>query len=159
MALHPDLAATFDAILRDVFRQTDASRTTIRLDLPELGMSLASPIAEIRGPGVRSLIGEVSVNQRSSAAVRWLDRERRVFVMNDCLAPEDPETAPGQEVLDIYGLRAEMVAPIIRDGQLIGCLSAHDTRGPRHWSPEEVRVMEEGVRLVLHAVAHFGRPT
>ncbi len=96
---------------------------------------------------MNSLRNETSVDQRKSAAFRWLEKHRRVFVENDCLNA-DPEVAPGREVLEIYGLRSEMVVPLIRDGELMGCVSVHDTKGPRVWKDDEIAAIQDGCKNV-----------
>ena len=76
--------------------------------------------AESLSEGVHSILTLNTLDQRNAAAVKWLDKNRRTFVMNDTLDPWDPEVAPEREVVETYGIRSEMVAPVIKDGDLVG---------------------------------------
>jgi GAF domain-containing protein len=150
-----DALAALQQLLQRLLEDLDVSRTTVRLDVPELRFDVNDVAAEARRSSVRSLKGERSLDQRQTAAFRWLDVNRRVFVENDCLNAE-PGVAPEPEVIEIYGLRAEMVAPLIRAGDLIGALSVHYTPGPREWRADEVARLEaacEEVQQILDQTA------
>lgn len=121
---------------------TRASRTTIRADFPALGLELEEVAAEARGEGVRTLIGQRTSGVRDGAAVRWLCENRRTFVMEDCLNPWAPEVAPEDYVIELYGIRSEMVSGVFRGNDLIGIVSVHYTAGERHWSEDEVAMIE-----------------
>ena len=73
------------AILTALLEQTNASRTTLRIDLPQFGLNVNAPAAEALAPGVHSIKSQTSLDQRRAVAVLWLERNRRVFVENDCL--------------------------------------------------------------------------
>ncbi|HEV8673514.1 MAG TPA: GAF domain-containing protein [Methylomirabilota bacterium] len=148
MGRREDAIDRFQGLLRDLLEETRASRTTIRVDVPALGFHVNAPAAEARAPGVRSILTETSLDQRRAVAVKWLEKNRRVFVENDCLHAA-PEVAPEREVTDVYGIRSEMVAPLVRGDVLQGWVSVHDTRGPRQWMDREVRALEETCRKLL----------
>lgn len=42
------------------------------------------------------------------------------------------------KILEKLAVKANMVAPIMRGGELIGLLCAHQCDAPRHWEPEEI---------------------
>ncbi len=91
-------------------------------------------------------------NVRDGAAPRWLRENRRIFVMDDCLNPWAPEVAPEDYVIELYGIRSEMVAGIFQGDDMTGIVSAHYTKGPRGWSDEEVAMIEqacEDVRVIV----------
>ncbi|MGH7263720.1 MAG: GAF domain-containing protein [Candidatus Rokuibacteriota bacterium] len=155
MARREDVAERLQALLRELLERTEASRTTIRIDLPELGLHVNAPAAEATAPGVRSIMNETSLDQRNAVAVKWLEKHRRVFVENDCLNAA-PEVAPEREVTDVYGIRSEMVAPLVRGSVLQGWVSVHDTRGPRRWTDREVRILEETCTKLLAVVDALG---
>ena len=81
--------------------------------------------------------------------MRWLSTNRRTFVMEDCLNPWDPEVAPESYVIDLYGIRSEMIAGVFRGDAMVGIVSVHFTRGARTWSAEEVAMIESACREVL----------
>ena len=150
---------TVDALtgLLDALRtDTDAGRTTVRIDDSRIGLHCDTVAAESLSEGVHSSILTLNtLDQRNAAAVKWLDKNRRTFVMNDTLDPWDPEVAPEREVVEAYGIRSEMVAPVIKDGDVVAWVSVHYTRGPRVWTDTEIARIEaacEGVREVLEGV-------
>ena len=140
------------AALRDIVNQlradTGASRTTIRVDCPALGLEMASVAAESLDDGARSLKGQRTPNVHGSAAVRWLRANKRTFVMEDCLNPWNPEVAPEDYVIELYGIRSEMVSGVFQGEALIGVVSVHYTKGVRTWSDEEVGMIEAACRAV-----------
>src|SRR5215210_2734452 len=136
----------FQEILEDLLRATDASRTTLRLDLPDQGAGLDAVVAEALAPGVRSIRDDTSIrNLRGVSTVRFLEEQRRVLMQNDCLADD---LAPPSELIELYGVRAQMLAPIVREDRLAGVLSVHYAPGPRDWSSEDVAVLQEAVERV-----------
>ena len=149
---------TVDALtgLLDALRtDTDAGRTTVRIDDSRIGLHCDTVSAESLSEGVHSILTLNTLDQRNAAAVKWLDKNRRTFVMNDTLDPWDPEVAPEREVVEAYGIRSEMVAPVIKDGDVVAWVSVHYTRGPRVWTDAEIARIEaacEGVREVLEGV-------
>ena len=133
------------ARLRD---RTGACRTTLRFESAELGFRVDDVCAESVREGLNSLKGETSIDQRRGVAFQWLDRHRRVFVERDCLNAA-PEVAPEREVIEIYGVRAEMVAPLIEAGRLAGAVSVHYTRGARDWTALEIATVESACKEIL----------
>jgi maleate isomerase len=138
--------ASLQEILEDLLRATAASRTTLRLDLPDQDSGLDTVVAEALAPGVRSLKDDTSIrNLRGASTVRFLEEHGRVLVQNDCLA-DDP--APPPELIEHYGVKAQMLAPIVREDRLEGVISVHYAPGPRDWSSEDVAVLQEAVERV-----------
>lgn len=134
-----DTVAKLAARLEQLLAATRASRVTVRLDLPQLGFGVDDVAAEAREEEVASLRGQTAINQRAAATVRWLERERRLLVQDD-LADADP--APPHQLVESYGTRAQMLAPLEREGDLVGWISVHENRGPRHWSDDDRRALE-----------------
>ena len=148
-------AQTLDA-LNDVLDalRTDvgAGRTTVRLDDCGLGFHVDTVAAETLSDGVHSIRTQNTLDQKNAAAVKWLEKNRRTFVMDDCMNPWDPEVAPEKEVIEIYGIQSEMVAQVIKDGDLVGWVSVHYTQGARAWTPDEIARIEaacDAVREIL----------
>jgi GAF domain-containing protein len=145
------LADLLDALRTD----TDAGRTTVRLGDCGVGFHVDTVAAESLAEGVHSILTLNTLDQKNAVAVKWLEKHRRTFVMNDTLDPWDPEVAPEREVVEAYGIRSEMVAPVMKDGDLVGWVSVHYTRGPRVWTDAEIARIEaacESVREVLEGV-------
>lgn len=141
MPKRAEFLAKVDTILNALLTQTNASRTTLRVDLPRLQLNVNAPAAEALAQGVHSIKDKTSLDQRNAVAVKWLEKNRRVFVENDCLNTT-PDVAPEKEVTGEYGIRSEMVAPIIHNDYLIGWVSVHNIRGPHRWTPAEIAAIE-----------------
>ena len=142
--------ASIQEILEDLLRATDASRTTLRLDLSDQDAGLDAVVAEALAPGVRSIRDDTSIrNLRGVSTVRFLEEQRRVLVQNDCLADD---LAPPSELIEVYGVKAQMLAPIVREDRLVGVISVHYAPGPRDWSSENVAVLQEAVERVQRAL-------
>jgi len=128
--------------------QCAASRTTIRLDIPRHGFEVNGVVAESCAPGVNSIAHTPSLHQRSAVTASWLEKHRRMLVQNDF---SDPDLQPPQALIEQYGTRAQMMAPVERDGELTGWISVHYNVGPRAWSSEDRAALESAVSTA-HAV-------
>jgi maleate isomerase len=118
----------------------------LRLDLPDQDAGLDTVVAEALAPGVRSLRKDTSIrNLRGVSTVRFLEEQRRILVQNDCLADD---LAPPSELIEPYGVKAQMLAPIVRGDRLAGVISVHYAPGPRDWSTEDVAALQEAVERV-----------
>ena len=140
--------AAFRRIAEQLRTGTRASRTTIRVDCDALGLEMETVAVESRDESAPALEGQRTPALRDGAAVRWLATNRRTFVMEDCLNPWDPEVAPENYVIGLYGIRSEMVAGVFRRDAMAGIISVHFTRGARTWSDEEVAMIEAACREV-----------
>ena len=131
--------------MNDLLEVTSASRTTLRLDWPPWGAHVDDVYAEARRPGIESLVGKTSIRQRQAETIRWLERMRRVLVQADC-ATASP--SPPRALLDIYGVRAQMLAPLVLRDTLVGWISVHETTAPREWTQKEIRALEDAAAAV-----------
>ncbi len=137
---------SFQVIMEDLLRSTESSRTTLRLDLPDQDAGLDAVVAEALAPGVRSLRGDTSIrNLCDVSTVRFLETQRRLLVQNDCSADD---LAPPPELIELYGVKAQMLAPIVREDRLVGVISVHHAPGPRDWSAEDVAALREAIEHV-----------
>jgi maleate isomerase len=137
----------FREILEELLRSTGASRTTLRLDLLDQDAGLDEVVAEALAPGVPSIRGDTSIrNLRNSSPIRFLEEQRTPLVQEDC-SRADP--APPPELIELYGVRAQMVAPLVRDDGLIGVISVHYVPGPRGWSAQDLAALQEATERVL----------
>ncbi len=138
---------TFQATIESLLRRTDASRTTLRLDRPE---GFFPVVAEALAPGIRSIARDTTIDLAASPTFQSLERERRLLIQSDLLAA-DP--APPAELIELYGAKAQMLAPVVRDDRLVGIVSVHYSPGPRTWTGEDVSALEETVQDVLAELA------
>lgn len=141
-----------EPILESLLKDANASRTTLRVDLPQFGFNVNGPAAEALAPGVHSIKDKTSLDQRNAVAVKWLEKNRRVFVENDCMNTT-PDVAPEKEVTGDYGICSEMVAPIIHNDYLIGWVSVHNILGPHQWTSLEIAAIEQACSQLREAIA------
>jgi GAF domain-containing protein len=141
--------AAFDAILANLLDEIDASRTTLRLDDAVLGFSVADVAGEAHLPSEKSLHGQTSINQRAAATAQWIEEHRRLLVQNDFTVRA---LRPPEALLQLYGVKAQMLAPVIREGRLDGWVSVHETRRTRKWSKKEQAATIAAAKQVLKAL-------
>ena len=143
------LRATFDAILAQLRETIGASRTTLRLDDAKYGFHIDDVAAESVAPGENSLRGQTSINQRAAATAQWVEQNRRLLVQSD-LSTGEPR--PPDALIKLYGVKAQMLAPVEREGRLDGWISVHEARKTRIWTELEqdaLRRAAERVRVEL----------
>ena len=135
-------------IMDNLAIDTKAGRTTIRLDHQDLGFSVASPAAESLADGVHSIKSQTELDQWNCAVVKWLIKNKRTFIMDDCLNPWDPEVAPERAVIETYGILSEMLTSVIKHSKMVGWVSVHYTEGPRKWTEKEITMIESAADRV-----------
>jgi GAF domain-containing protein len=129
--------------VEELLERTGATRTTLRLDRPGAVFPVA---AEALAPGARSIRDETGIDLRKAATVQFLEREQRNLIQGDCGAGDYP--AP-PELIELYGVKAQMLAPIVRDGRLAGIVSVHYAPSTREWSAGDVEALDDAARRVL----------
>jgi maleate isomerase len=140
------LRARLDAILADLLLETKASRTTLRLDDRERDFHVDDVAAEALAAGEGSLRGQTSIDQRAAATIQWLDRHRRLLVQDDLATAR---TRPPEALIWLYGVKAQMLAPIVRNGRLDGWVSVHEARAARRWTRRDRAAATRAVARIL----------
>ena len=125
-------AAAVQAILERLLTDTGASRTTLRLDEPSLGFRMVEVVAEALASGQPSMKGESTINHRAAGTGLWLEENRRLLVQDDL---SRTEFAAPVALTGGFGVKAQMLAPVERDGRLEGWVSIHEAKATRPWSP------------------------
>ena len=139
---------SLQALMEELLARTGAIRATLRVDETP---GVQFPVrAEALRPGARPLAGDTSFPMRTSPLFAWLERERRILVQEDC---READPAPARTLVDDYGVSAQMVAPVERDGEIVALVSVHDGPGLRRWTDEEVAALEEAVERVRHELS------
>jgi maleate isomerase len=131
-----------DAIVSALLSRTGASRATVRLRDPRGGFPVA---AEALAPGTRSIAGAVEIDPRAGATFDALAGSDRLLVQGDVSVADPP---PPPALVAAYGVRAQMVAPVWRDGSLEAIVSVHESAGPRDWTGDDVLALREAVDQV-----------
>lgn len=143
------LRATFETMLISLLAATGASRATLRLDDVTLGLHSDDVVAEALAPGEESMRGAGGINHRAAETAQWLERHRTLLVQNDFdSGPVAPEKLRGH-----FRVKAQMLAPVIRDGRLDGWVSIHDAKAKRDWSDADKAAITEAAQAVIDELA------
>jgi maleate isomerase len=130
------------AVIDDLLETTGASRTTLRLDTPG---DVFPVVAEAVAPGIRSIKDEKGIDLKAAATFQFLEHELRPLIQNDCSSGDNP---PPPELIALYGVHAQMLGPVVRDGRLVGIVSVHYAPSPREWSEADVAALEHAVARI-----------
>jgi maleate isomerase len=112
--------------------ETGADRVTARLDAADIGLHVDLPATEAVRPGVKSIRWDPSLDQRALETVCWLDEHRRLLVQPHFDVPPYPP----QALRNVYGVAAQILAPVPSAGSLRGWLSVHSI-AERDWTPAD----------------------
>ena len=124
-----------EAILDELLARTEASRVTLRQDLPG---ERAFPVThEALAPGAGSLREERSIDLRGQPVALEVAAGRQV-VQDDCAAAYVDDAA-FHRMREVYGgLAAQVVTPVLAGDRVAGIVSVHDLRAPRRWAAAEI---------------------
>lgn len=135
------LEHSLDTILQDLRTEVGASRATLRVDDPARGWAVGLVCAEALAPGVASMRGDGSINQRGALTAQWLATHKRNLLQPDLLTNPDPP-APAA-LLSVYGAKAQMLGPLVDGGgYLVGWISTHFVAGPQALSEADSLAMD-----------------
>ena len=133
------------SILDSLFADLEPSRITLR----QPSSDDVFPIThEVVGPGVASIRGVVSPNMAGQPVVKLVLAGEQV-VQNDCTRVFTDDAA-FQAVLGLYGgMKAQIVTPVIRDGETVAIISVHQLGLTRAWTEEEAARCRQAAADVL----------
>jgi maleate isomerase len=129
---HGATRAALQQLCDGLLAQTGADRVTARLDAADSGLQVDLPAAEALRPGMKSIRWDPSLDQRALETVCWLDEHRRLLVQPHFDVPPYPPRA----LRDVYGVAAQILAPVPGAGSLRGWLSVHSI-AERDWTPAD----------------------
>jgi GAF domain-containing protein len=150
-ALDGAAAEACDGAVDGLLAATGASRVTLRLEDDAGGFPV---VAEARAAGVRSLRAETGIDLRAAATFIALERDREILLQEDL---EHADPAPPAALIERYGARAQMLAPLFRDGRLRAIVSVHESTGPRAWRPEDVEALIGATAAIADAIGADAR--
>lgn len=140
--------ARLNEIIETLLARTSGDRTTLRLEGSD---GLFAVAAEAVGEGAWPIAGDSSVDLRKAETVRWLMRERKPLIQDDL---EDADPPVPRELIDVYGARAQMLGPLVKDDRLVGIISVHRLSGPGPWPEAEQSALAQACAAV-EAVVNF----
>lgn len=149
--------ASFQSIAENLLLETGASRVLL-----QLAASNGEPpfAAEAVTHGVLQIRNDRSVSEDvRAAAYQEMEHERRIVTQDDIEQPEPPFP---RVLIDRYGVRARVHAPLVRGTELLGVLLVHHALGPRHWQPQDVAAVgkaQAATLSLLQAQASHGLGT
>lgn len=129
-----DLCVGIQEILDGLLAETDASRATLRQDVPGETFpvtheALASGVPSIRGVETPNMAGQPVVLAVTAG---------RQMVQDDC-AELYPADEAFHEMRALYGgLRAQIVTPVVAGERIVAIVSVHQLAAPRTWSADAV---------------------
>ena len=138
---------TGQSLMDELRTSTGATRTTLREAGAEGDFAV---VAESLAEGARSLRGDRTLDPRKGATFRYLTEYDDLLVQDDALSHE---FAPPAALCEHYGMRAQMLAPIKRDGELVGIVSVHHGPDPRRWRPTDIAAIERAAEQAAALVA------
>ena len=68
-------------------------------------------------------------------------KEGKIHILNDI--PKANLAPCYKEVLNSFGVKANLVIPIVASGEVWGLLIAHDCQSPRQWLEEEIKLLKQ----------------
>ena len=151
LARNGSLRASLQAILEGLLEATGASRATIRLDLPERRLHVNHAAAEALAPGIRPIRHDASLDQWAMPTVQWLAAEQRTLVQNN-VDSDGPPVSP--ELVAVYGVQAQMLQPLVTDGQMFGWISVHQVGETRTWSDADRAAVTRAATQAVTALTH-----
>jgi maleate isomerase len=126
-------------ILEDLLQITDASRTTLRIDIPEQNSNINAPIIEVLAPGILSIKSLAPLEQRKLPTVIFMEEKRCNLIQEDCA---NSDVSVPKDLMQVYGVKAQMLGPLEWDHNLIGFISVHYTPSTRHWSNKDIAALD-----------------
>jgi GAF domain-containing protein len=131
--------------------ETGASRTTVR---GPAGGDPVALLAESLADGVESMAdGQQPRAIVAAPTYVVLSETKAILVQDDCVN-EGPE--PPRSLTERYRVRAQMLAPVLADGEMIGTISVHQQDTARHWTAADIAALERAQAEVT-AILREGR--
>lgn len=137
-----ELEGQLDRVLADLLHKTGGSRCTLRIDDPDRGWHVNFVCAEALKPGVKSLRGAGSIDQRAADTVKWMATHKRNLIQPDLTGNPDP--APPPALISSYAAKAQMLCPLLdKEGHLSGWISVHYVDRPHAITPDEESKLDQ----------------
>ena len=129
-----------DAVMEELRLQTGVSRTTVRMDVPKTNCHVDQVTAESLVFGVPSLRTSTAINIRAVNTMQELERTRRMLIQPNTMEAEIP---PPKALVSVYGVKAQMLLPLLQGEEVMGLISVHNIPFPKAWSADEISALEE----------------
>jgi hypothetical protein len=94
-----------------------------------------------------------SVDPRIHETYVYLERTHQLLIQDDCRVSEVP---PPESLVDHYRVWAQMLAPVVVDGEFRGTISVHLMEQTRDWDDAAVQALESARRRLERTLAEPG---
>jgi maleate isomerase len=145
--------ATLEKTMATLLQASAGSRTTLRIDVPEHNCHVDTVCAEAVAPGIAQLKLNSSLNQRSLATVQWLEANRDLLIQSDCA---NAAVKPPKALMDVYGVKAQMLAPLMAQDHVMGWISVHYVPGTRVWNERDIAALQSAAAQVSRVLQENG---
>lgn len=144
--------ASYQSIVEDLLLATGASRAMLQLAAPGGG---PPSVAEAVTHGARQIRNDVSDGELLEVpAFQQPEREKKIVVQDD-LERADPPVA--RALIDRYGARAQVLAPLVHGDRLTGIIAVHHALGPRRWEAHDVEAVRKAQAAALSVLEEHER--
>lgn len=113
-------------------RELGASRIILRLETPG---SFYPVVAESVADGIHRVATGHEPDFSQAPTFLFVKDERRPLIQDDCL---DHPLAPPADIVGHYGVRSQLLVPVVRGDRFVGVVGVHVAEGPRTWTDGEV---------------------
>jgi GAF domain-containing protein len=136
----------FGGLMENLLEATKASRTTLRV----VGVDgSAYLLAERRSDAaVPSMGSGAQVDPRAFPTYTYLEESRSLLVQNDTRVAL---VAPPPALIEVHRVFAQMLAPVVVEGQFVGTISVHLIDSPREWAEGQIDALRR-CRLLVEDV-------
>jgi len=138
----------YEGVVRDVYARTRAGRVTLRLPADD---QIFPVYVEVRDGGVLSA-GDYAADP-NTGTFEYLSTQLQPLVQADCRTASD---TPPTVLIEKYGVGAQILAPLVVDGELGGIISVHHIGGAREWSEDEIAAATDAAATVVERLGASG---
>ena len=136
--------SSFQAITEALLFGAAASRATLQLAAPDGGFTYA---AEAVTQGMLQIRHDATGGELPGpAATRQLEQDGEIILQDDL---DRAEPAAPRALIDRYGARAQILAPIVHGGRLAAILALHHAPGPRQWNADAIDAVRRAQAAAL----------
>lgn len=135
------LETELDKVLTTLLNESNGSRTTLRIDDAARGWEVNFICAQAVKPGVKSLRGDGSIDQRAAATLQWMEKHKKNLIQPDII--NNPDPAPPPALMSAYAAKAQMLTPLFnKDDFLQGWISVHYVDGTHEFTEAEIAALD-----------------
>jgi GAF domain-containing protein len=133
-----DFQNAVDQLLGDL----GVSRIILRLETPG---AFYPVVAEAVADGIRRVATGPEPDFSEAATFKFITGELRPLVQDDVAGHP---LSPPADIVGHYGVRSQLLVPVVRGDRFVGVVGIHVAEGPRQWSDEHIATADRFARWV-----------